>query len=246
MVVVKSPVSGAAFLLSAAPAHCADLDIPVKRGTFIEFRNGMLNVSPIGRNCSQAERDEFERYDNGAGVRKAFVAALRQRFTDMDLEFSIGGQISFDVFPKVTQGIQMFVTGCSSNATALPVGSECDLAVRAPCSPVRAGTRPTVCDLSRTCLMKSTFSETRRFRWDWVAEPAAGQGICQSMPIAPWSLMLDRFPSSWQGGNDYEIFVSPDTIGHTTTGPEDTIRQLQELFPGDNKVAAANGGRNSA
>ena len=32
-------------------------DIPVKRGTFIEFRNGMLNVSPIGRNCSQAERD---------------------------------------------------------------------------------------------------------------------------------------------------------------------------------------------
>ena len=24
---------------------------------------GMLNVSPIGRNCSQEERDEFERYD---------------------------------------------------------------------------------------------------------------------------------------------------------------------------------------
>ena len=28
--------------------YIADLDIPVKRGTFIEFRNGMLNVSPIG------------------------------------------------------------------------------------------------------------------------------------------------------------------------------------------------------
>jgi phosphomannomutase len=24
---------------------------------------GMLNVSPIGRNCSQEEREEFERYD---------------------------------------------------------------------------------------------------------------------------------------------------------------------------------------
>ena len=47
----------------------ADLKIPVKRGTFIEFRKGMLNVSPIGRNCSQAERDEFERYDKDAGVR---------------------------------------------------------------------------------------------------------------------------------------------------------------------------------
>ncbi|KAH9787981.1 phosphomannomutase [Citrus sinensis] len=43
--------------------YIADLDIPIKRGTFIEFRSGMLNISPIGRNCSQEERDEFERYD---------------------------------------------------------------------------------------------------------------------------------------------------------------------------------------
>jgi hypothetical protein len=28
--------------------YIADLDIPIKRGTFIEFRTGMLNVSPIG------------------------------------------------------------------------------------------------------------------------------------------------------------------------------------------------------
>ena len=28
--------------------YIADLDIPVKRGTFVEFRTGMLNVSPIG------------------------------------------------------------------------------------------------------------------------------------------------------------------------------------------------------
>ncbi|KAI8545165.1 hypothetical protein RHMOL_Rhmol07G0020800 [Rhododendron molle] len=43
--------------------YIADLDIPIKRGTFIEFRSGMLNVSPIGRNCSQEERDDFEKYD---------------------------------------------------------------------------------------------------------------------------------------------------------------------------------------
>lgn len=55
--------------------YIADLDIPVKRGTFIEFRNGMLNVSPIGRNCSQEERDEFERYDAGAGVRCGLTKA---------------------------------------------------------------------------------------------------------------------------------------------------------------------------
>jgi hypothetical protein len=33
--------------------------------------------------------------------RKAFVAALRERFADLDMEYSVGGQISFDVFPRV-------------------------------------------------------------------------------------------------------------------------------------------------
>ena len=80
--------------------YIADLDIPIKRGTFIEFRNGMLNVSPIGRNCSQEERDEFEKYDETAGVRKTMVAALQKEFADLGLTYSIGGQISFDVFPK--------------------------------------------------------------------------------------------------------------------------------------------------
>lgn len=29
--------------------YMADLDIPKKRGTFIEFRNGLINVCPIGK-----------------------------------------------------------------------------------------------------------------------------------------------------------------------------------------------------
>jgi phosphomannomutase len=41
----------------------SEIDIPIKRGTFIEYRTGMINVSPIGRNCSQTERDDFEKYD---------------------------------------------------------------------------------------------------------------------------------------------------------------------------------------
>ncbi len=35
----------------------------ILRGTFVEFRNGMINISPIGRNCSQDEREAFEKYD---------------------------------------------------------------------------------------------------------------------------------------------------------------------------------------
>ncbi|KAJ4833834.1 hypothetical protein Tsubulata_022439 [Turnera subulata] len=80
--------------------YIADLDIPIKRGTFIEFRSGMLNVSPIGRNCSQEERDEFEKYDKVHNIRPKMVSVLREKFAHFNLTFSIGGQISFDVFPQ--------------------------------------------------------------------------------------------------------------------------------------------------
>ncbi|XP_056653414.1 phosphomannomutase 1 isoform X1 [Monodelphis domestica] len=43
--------------------YMALLKLPKKRGTFIEFRNGMLNVSPIGRSCTLEERIEFSELD---------------------------------------------------------------------------------------------------------------------------------------------------------------------------------------
>ncbi|KAI9808240.1 MAG: Phosphomannomutase 1 [Sarcosagium campestre] len=80
--------------------YIADLDIPIKRGTFIEFRNGMVNISPVGRNASVAERNAYQAYDLEHGVRAKFVEALKQKFPDFGLTYSIGGQISFDVFPQ--------------------------------------------------------------------------------------------------------------------------------------------------
>ncbi|CAO3641556.1 unnamed protein product [Cunninghamella blakesleeana] len=79
--------------------YIADMDLPKKRGTFIEFRNGMINVSPIGRNCSHEERNEFEKYDLEHKLREKFVEALKKEFSHLSLTYSIGGQISFDVFP---------------------------------------------------------------------------------------------------------------------------------------------------
>jgi hypothetical protein len=35
----------------------------IVRGTFIEFRSGMINISPIGRNCSKEERNAYEEFD---------------------------------------------------------------------------------------------------------------------------------------------------------------------------------------
>jgi len=79
--------------------YIADMDVPIKRGTFVEFRNGMINVSPIGRNASIEERNAFEAYDKKHGLRAAFVKVLEEKFADYNLTYSIGGQISFDVFP---------------------------------------------------------------------------------------------------------------------------------------------------
>eukprot|EP00444_Apocalathium_aciculiferum_P000959 CAMPEP_0183391402 /NCGR_PEP_ID=MMETSP0370-20130417/6403_1 /TAXON_ID=268820 /ORGANISM="Peridinium aciculiferum, Strain PAER-2" /LENGTH=261 /DNA_ID=CAMNT_0025571113 /DNA_START=61 /DNA_END=846 /DNA_ORIENTATION=+ len=87
-------------VINWALRYIADLDIPIKRGTFVEFRQGMLNLSPIGRNCSREERNEFEKFDLANDIRKAMVAKMREEFADLNLTYSIGGQISFDCFPS--------------------------------------------------------------------------------------------------------------------------------------------------
>ncbi|KAL9623089.1 MAG: hypothetical protein Q9160_002603 [Pyrenula sp. 1 TL-2023] len=151
--------------------YISDLDgLPAMRGTFIEFRNGMVNVSPVGRNASQAEREEFSKYDKEKGVRKAFVEALRKEFPDLGLTFSIGGQISFDVFP----------TGWDKTYCLRHVEAEADT------SKGRSGVH----------------YKTIHFFGD----------------------------KAYPGGNDWEIYDDERTVGHRVEGPEDTLRQLRELF----------------
>lgn len=65
--------------------YIADLDIPIKRGTFIEFRSGMINISPIGRNASTQERHDFEKYDLEHGVRKEMLRHMREKFGHLGL-----------------------------------------------------------------------------------------------------------------------------------------------------------------
>ena len=140
--------------------YLADVDIPVKRGTFIEFRSGMMNISPIGRNCSREERNDYEKIDLDRGIRKNMVEAMKKEFADLNLTYSIGGQISFDVFPT--------------------------------------GWDKTYC---LKFLPEGDFDEVHFFG-----------------------------DKTFEGGNDYEIFTSERTIGHTVTSPEDTKEQCTKLF----------------
>jgi len=88
------------------------------------------------------------------------VAVLQEKFAHLNLKYSIGGQISFDVFPE--------------------------------------GWDKTYC---LKFLSESDFDEIHFFG-----------------------------DKTFPGGNDYEIFTHPRVIGHTTTGPEDTISQCTALF----------------
>ena len=86
-------------LINYVLVYLSTIDIPVKRGTFVEFRNGMINVSPIGRSCSQQERIQFAELDKQSGIRRKMADDLRAKFAHFGLSFSIGGQISIDIFP---------------------------------------------------------------------------------------------------------------------------------------------------
>lgn len=140
--------------------YMSELIIPIKRGTFIEFRSGLINISPIGRNCSQEEREEFEKYDKVHNIRNKFVEVLRKEFADYNLKFSIGGQISFDVFP---------------------IG------------------------------------------WD--------KTYClQHVEMEGYQEIHFFGDKTWEGGNDYEIFMDPRTKGHTVANPLETKKKLEELL----------------
>jgi len=142
--------------------YMADLKLPVKRGTFVEFRNGLINICPVGRSCSQEQRIQFHQLDQEQGIRKKFVEVLNEKFPEetFGLHFAIGGQISIDAFP----------TGWDK----------------------------------RFCLKhleNEKFKEIHFFG--------------------------DR---TEEGGNDYQLYADTRTNGHSVTSPEDTMKQLREIF----------------
>lgn len=68
----------------------SEITLPAKRGTFIEFRSGLINVCPVGRSCTQVERDQFGEYDAKHKIREKLVAAFKKEFPDLGLNYVIG------------------------------------------------------------------------------------------------------------------------------------------------------------
>merc|ERR1711962_1218850 len=60
--------------------YMSKLSLPFKRGNFIEFRNGLINVCPVGRSVSQDQREAFYQLDQKEKIRTKFVQALEAEF----------------------------------------------------------------------------------------------------------------------------------------------------------------------
>jgi phosphomannomutase len=87
-------------LISFILALLSTTECPWRTGTFIERRKCMLNISPIGRACSQSQRDAFFEWDQKTGCRADLADTIREQFLDLPIEIEIGGQISLDIFPR--------------------------------------------------------------------------------------------------------------------------------------------------
>ncbi len=153
-------------LVNICMSSLIELDPPIKRGTFIEARTGMINVSPIGRSCSQSEREEFNKSDFIFKYRENLINSISNKWNsyryenniiDLELCFSIGGQISVDIFPK---------------------------------------------------------------NWD--------KTYCLQF-LKSYDRILFFGDKTYEGGNDYEIFIHPLTESYSVLSPEDTIEKLEKL-----------------
>lgn len=167
--------------------------------------------------------------------RKKFVETLRERFASFELTYSIGGQISFDVFPSgwdKTYCLQFVEKariqphlGLSAIVCVNFVQMGRALRHLFTTSRQQAAALLLRCNQSQQCTLHCCTA----FHSQWTNY----QSSFEHHP-KPWLQDFDEIhffgDKTYPGGNDYEIFTSDKTVGHTVTSPEDTRKQCTALF----------------
>ena len=76
--------------------------LPYLSGHFIDYRGSMINWCPIGRNAEPSERKAFVDLDTSLSLRQKERETLlkTKKFLDLNLTVKIGGDTSFDIYPK--------------------------------------------------------------------------------------------------------------------------------------------------
>jgi len=84
--------------------YIAKLNLPFKRGLFIDYREGLINISPSGRfggeNLVQL-KGEWVKFDRENNIRQKMVSDMKEKFGAWNkLSWVVGGNSGFDVFPQ--------------------------------------------------------------------------------------------------------------------------------------------------
>jgi len=75
--------------------------LPHKRGKFIDFRSGLIYITPCGSNVTQEERETFARYDESHKIRETMIHAMHEELgEELQFDFQLGGQIGLGAHPK--------------------------------------------------------------------------------------------------------------------------------------------------
>ena len=85
-------------LRSMLEDHLKLSEFPLRKGNHIEERNGTVNFSIVGRNCTLGERMLYVKYDTSNKERHSIASEINLEFPDVTA--SVGGETGIDIYRK--------------------------------------------------------------------------------------------------------------------------------------------------
>ena len=88
------------YVINLCLKYILELELPHKRGGFINFRNSIIYVSPSGHDVTLDERNTFAEYDKVYNIRKNMIKYLKKNIPiSYNLDIKLGGQIGIAIRP---------------------------------------------------------------------------------------------------------------------------------------------------
>lgn len=86
-------------IIKSALVSIADMPI-IYHGHQIDFRNGLVYISPPGMQATDYERNIFMEQDKKYNLRKKLLSKLKLLNVDNSLEIVLGGNVGIAIYPK--------------------------------------------------------------------------------------------------------------------------------------------------
>ena len=209
-------------IINESLSFLSKVELPVKRGNFIELRDSMLNVSPVGRSCSHEERLAFFSYDQEHSIRNSYCTHMRKMFPNVS--FVIGGQISVDVFPRgwdKTYCLRHLIPSSLSQFESSQNNSQSE----------NVSSQNSAKNVSEniSCLSNemSQANSLNQMNQNMVEKIKAGNQSLTQDKIKKIFFFGDMIRP---GQNDYEIYSHPLVEGVAVSGPDDTIEKSNKIL----------------